>query len=178
MGQGSFERNAWRGELSSRVEALQKLILGDDHWSGIFQQFKEGDAPFSLHLAVFVQPYLNYILEKRKTVESRFSVVRIAPFKKVNPGDAILLKLSGGPILGIGQVSHAWFYNLDSESWHEIRKNFSVALCAQDPEFWRAREHATYATLMKLDHVRGIPPLQFKKQDRRGWVVLFDSSRN
>ena len=32
-----------------------------------------------------------------------------------------------------------WHYELDPESFSELRSEFSAALCAQDPEFWAAR---------------------------------------
>ncbi|KKM09381.1 hypothetical protein LCGC14_1722920, partial [marine sediment metagenome] len=50
--------------------------------------------------------------------------------------------------------------------------NFESALCAQDPQFWESRKHASYATLIKLREFNSISPIKFRKKDRRGWVVL------
>lgn len=129
-------------------------------------------APFGLHLAVLVEPYLRYILEGKKTVESRFSERRIAPYGNVQRDDVILLKRSGGPILGLCQVSNRWYYELDPPSWNEIRIEFSKMLCAQDPEFWRQRASAEFATLISLRNVLKIQPIKYSKNDRRGWVVM------
>ncbi|MBN8564807.1 MAG: ASCH domain-containing protein [Leptolyngbya sp. UWPOB_LEPTO1] len=128
--------------------------------------------PFTLHLGVFVEPYLQFILEGKKTIESRFATRRFAPYNQVEKGDVILLKQSSGPIVGICQVTHCWFYELDPESWETIQRDFAQALCAQDPEFWQQRQAASYATLMRVQFVKAIEPIPFAKRDRRGWVIL------
>ena len=126
----------------------------------------------NVHLAVFVEPFLEYVLSGRKTVESRFSSVRFPPFKRVARGDLVLLKASGGPVVGVCEVGAAWFYELEQESWSTIRREFARALCAEDPEFWQSREHAEYATLMYISRVKRLEPIKWPKRDRRGWVVL------
>jgi hypothetical protein len=129
-------------------------------------------APFGVHLAIFVEPYLEHVLAGRKTVESRFSIRPQAPYRAVSPGDVLLLKRSGGPIVGLCRVSEAWFYRLDPATWSSIRRDFAEELCAQDPAFWEARAGAEYATLLRIVDVRRISALTFDKRDRRGWVVM------
>ncbi len=126
----------------------------------------------TLHLAVFVEPYLQYVLEGQKTVESRFSTKRGAPYKRVKEGDIVLLKRAGGPVVGLCEVSYVWCYELDPTSWVEIKSTFEKALCASDPSFWEARESASFATLLQIQHVTVIEPVSCMKRDRRGWVVL------
>ena len=87
-------------------------------------------------------------------------------------GDLILLKKSSGPIVGFCLVKDSWFYQLKPSTWNEIRNNFESALCAQDPQFWESRKHASYATLIKLGEFNSFSPIKFRKRDRRGWVVL------
>lgn len=132
--------------------------------------YREGEP--TLHIAVFVEPYLRYILERRKTIESRFGVRRSPPYGQVREGDILFLKRSGGPVCGVCKVSQVWFYRLNRSSWNEIRKQFSEALCAQDPQFWKDREAATFATLMRIENVRRLDPIEIRKRDRRGWVVI------
>jgi hypothetical protein len=93
----------------------------------------------------------------------------------VSSGDAIFLKRAGGPVVGIARVKTVWSYELDESSWVEIRRQFSKALRAQDPEFWERRREASYATLMLVDHVMAIEPVVWQKKDRRGWVVVNDA---
>jgi hypothetical protein len=165
-------------EASNRaIECVVRLLRGDEYWSGRFADALVGVRPARvIHLAVFVQPYLQYMLDGLKTIESRFSAVRCAPFMRVSAGDLVLLKVSGGPVVGVAEVGRTWFYRLDPASWTTIRHEFTDALCAQDPAFWESRRHASFATLMQVARVRPIPPLSWPKQDRRGWVVLTDSS--
>jgi len=157
--------NSFLNDLISHVEE-------NEFWKRHLSSIAEDSLKNNLHLAVLVEPFLQYILDGKKTVESRFSRNRIAPFYQIKKNDVILLKRSGGPILGLCRADEIWFYNLEPESWKDIRRNFSVMLCAQDPEFWKSRKNASYATLIKLKDVAPIKPLSFKKHDRRGWVVL------
>jgi hypothetical protein len=123
-------------------------------------------------LAVFVDPFLDYILDGSKTVESRFSANRCAPFGKVCRGDIVLLKGTGGPVIGIARIGAVWSYRLNDSSWRLIRERFAAALRAQTPDFWEQRSGAAFATLMSIDRVRRLAPVEWKKRDRRGWVVL------
>lgn len=125
-----------------------------------------------IHLAIFREPYLGYILEGKKTVESRFSSNRCAPYKKVQRGDIILLKQTSGPIVAACKVDYVWNYQIDESSMANIRSEFTQMLCAQDPSFWEVRRHARFATLMLVNNVVSIDPIECNKRDRRGWVVL------
>lgn len=156
-----------------RLEAVMQMLASDAEWEPILREFIGAKRPrSSIHLAVFIQPFLAYILDGRKTVESRFSAVRIPPYGQVSRGDLVLLKESGGPVIGVCEIGAAWFYRLEPESWSTIRREFTQAMCAGDPEFWRNREGAAYASLMCVARARRFLPVPWPKRDRRGWVVL------
>lgn len=154
---------------------VRLALARDKEWSEYIGAPGAEQPRCGVHLAVFVEPYLGYVLDGSKTVESRFSVNRCAPFGKVRRGDIILLKRSGGGVVGIARVSVVWSYQLDEESWAGIRKRFAAALRAQDPDFWESKKGASYATLMRIDGVRSFRPVGWEKRDRRGWVVLQES---
>lgn len=149
--------------------------LKNPYWSKKAAKFSSNNS-YGIHLAIFVEPYLQYILDGKKTIESRFSINRFPPYHRVFTGDVLLLKKSGGPIIGICEVTDVWSYELDKNSWAEIRKDFTIALHVQDPEFWARRQHASFATLMKLKKPMKTSPIFLDKRDRRGWVVLKQSS--
>jgi hypothetical protein len=130
----------------------------------------------SIHLAVFVEPYLSFILDGKKTIESRFSVHRHAPFEQVSKGDLLILKQSSGPICGVCRVSHAWYYRLDPTSWSEIER-YASALCMDDSAFWAKKREASFATLIRIEDVIRIPEIPINKVDPRSWVVLKDVKR-
>src|ERR1700733_995238 len=79
-----------------------------------------------IHLGVFVEPFLEALLDGRKTVESRFSVHRWAPFDRVQSGDLILLKRSGGPVVGIAVAGEASYYELDADKLDDIRDRYAA----------------------------------------------------
>ena len=163
-------------------------MRGSIHWAdGLFDELTDqvaGTPLFSIlqgilgdtldngiHLAVFVQPYLDFVLEGKKTIDSRFSVNRHAPFQQVNNGDLLILKESSGPICGVCVISHAWFYDLNPASWSDIQK-FASALCMDDSHFWVKKRSACFATLMRLENVTRLRDISVQKVDPRGWVVL------
>lgn len=151
---------------------IMTAVKEDPIWNRHLQTVIDRTELFGVHLVVLVEPYLQYILEGKKTLESRFSINRIPPFEQIERGDVLLLKKSGGPILGICQINDYWHYTLDKSSWKIIRNEYSEKLCVKDPEFWRIKRNASYATLMYLSDIKSISPIYVKKGDRRGWVVL------
>jgi len=157
---------------------LVEMVKGDTHWEPFVEKInsKSTSSSIGIHLAIFVEPYLQFILEGKKTIESRFSANRAAPYNKIRKGDIILLKRSGGPIMGLCEVTDAWFYQLDPKSLGDIRREFTESLCAQDPAFWSSRKNASFATLMRIKNPLAIAPMAWTKRDRRGWVILKDRS--
>lgn len=124
------------------------------------------------HLAIFPRNYIDKILSREKTIESRFSKVKCAPYGQVSIGDIILLKEQSGPIRGQAEIAKVIFFSdLTPESVICIKKEYNNRLRADD-EFWEAKMDAKYATLMFLRDVQELPSQEFEKKDRRGWVVL------
>ena len=145
-------------------------------WENIFAN-KEWFNKYNIHLGVFIEPYLDLILKGKKTIESRFSINRCPPFQKALKDDIILLKRSGGPIVGVCQIAHVWSYTLDLQLWNEIKLVHSVALCIQDEKFWEQKQKSKFATLMKITNVTLLDvPIIITKKDKRGWVVLCDKT--
>ncbi len=170
---------------SNSLTSSIRQILGlaaekHEYWKSYLKKMLKCslDFTFGLHLAIFIEPYLKFILEGKKTVESRFSKHKVAPYQKIRSGDIILLKRSGGPILGICQVVKVWFIRLNPRKLTEIKQNFTDSLCIKDSSFWKNKKEATYATLMKIIHPVNIEPVKFIKHDRRGWVVLNSKKKN
>ena len=155
---------------SSLLEAVRERVRFDSYWNARLAQFPSLEQ--SVHLGVFVEPFLGFVLDGRKRVESRFSTTRRAPFRSVSSGDVLLLKRSSGPVLAIAEITASWDYELDDGAWQVIKTRFGPLLCVEDPEFWRSKASSCFATLMQLDQVRCFPPVTCPKRDRRGWVVI------
>ena len=160
----------WHTYIANKI---LPLVEGNPFWNNYLNDILlDKKLSVGIHLGIFVEPYISYILDGRKTVESRFGMRKQPPYGRVASGDILLLKYSGGPVIGICKISAVWFYQLDRKSWSTLRKEFADALCAQDSEFWQQRKHASFATLMQIKSVKQIPPVDFPKTDRRGWVML------
>ena len=159
-------------DLKKFVNNLKHELANDPYWKKSLSELTSSkSAQPNFHLAIFVDPFLTFMLEGKKTIESRFSINRIAPYHKITKGDVILIKESGGPIVGVCKVQERWYYNLDPKSWTEIRK-YEDALCITDPSFWKRKKKAAYGTLIKVHHIAQISPMEIEKKDRRGWIVL------
>lgn len=163
--------NGARGEL---LIAIERALAEDPFWSEYFRDQLTARPGSALHVAVFHEPFLTWVLEGRKRVESRFSQNQVAPFGSIEPGDVVLLKRVSGPLVGICHVNAAWSYRLDPNTWSFIRERFSELLCAEEDEFWIQRKDARFATLISIDAVRSLPDISYPKSDRRGWVVELD----
>lgn len=124
-----------------------------------------------MHVAIFSEPYLSLVLSGAKTVESRFSRNRCAPFGEVASGDIILIKQVAGPIRGVVLARQAWSYKLTSQPLGRLRQRFGDGIKADDA-FWEAQADAEYATLIELEFPAAIEPIAIEKRDRRGWVAL------
>jgi len=127
------------------------------------------------HLAIFTPPFLDLILEGKKTVEGRFSKVRCAPYEAIQTGDIVLMKEVGGLVKGSFVVAKVEsFENLTPEKLKKLETCYSEPLCASaDPGYWQRRRASKYATLMHVaNSTRFAQPFPFPKKDRRGWVVL------
>src|SRR5713226_860390 len=113
----------WRTAL---IDELRPWAAGDAFWEAYFERVcSDESGHYAVHLAVLVEPYLQYILDGKKTVESRFSSRRSTPYRRVRRGDIILLKRAAGPVVGLCQVSEVWFYRLEPKSWQDIRDCFT-----------------------------------------------------
>lgn len=145
----------------------------DCFWSPYWEENALGELPkVTTHLAIFVEPFLDYILEGKKTIESRFSIRRTPPFDVARKGDIIFLKRTSGPIVGVCKAENVWHYDLDPTTLEELRNKYAVALCADDPEFWAVRADAAFATLIRISNVKPLRDIDIKKNDPRGWAVL------
>jgi hypothetical protein len=130
----------------------------------------------TVHLAILREPYLEWILRGTKTIESRFSVNRVLPFERVLPGDVVLLKRSGGPIVGAfsaGVVFTSERVGRDAKEWLFGFRQWNSGICVDD-SFWMDRLNKRYATLIWIDQLCTLDPITIDSRggDRRAWIIL------
>lgn len=130
------------------------------------------------HLAILTQPYLDKIIVGKKTIESRFSKMRVPPFYKVQKGDILLLKETAGPIAAIALVANVKFFGpLKPRDVELVMAEYSDGLALEE-SFTKAKQDSKYATLINIGEVLPVKPLAITKSDRRAWVVLNDGTQN
>jgi hypothetical protein len=157
--------------LEFEVDSLLEQVDGHHFWLSYLSDARQQASCIGIHLAIFTEPFLSKILSGEKTIESRFSRNRCAPYGEIHDGDVILLKEVAGPICGIALARRIWCFELMDEPIDRIRHRFGARICADDG-FWEARADAHYATLIELDVPAAIEPISLDKRDRRGWVCL------
>jgi hypothetical protein len=121
---------------------------------------------------VLTEPYYGWVLDGSKTIESRFTLVRCAPWRSVAVGDLVLVKRPARPVGGIFRAGVTTYHELADDTAAQLRDRFARQLRATNDEFWSLRAHARYATLVSVTTPRPVPALAVPKRDRRGWVVL------
>jgi hypothetical protein len=149
---------------------LREYLGGDPDWTTALDQLARSRT--GLHLAVLTEPFLGWLLDGTKTIESRFSRVRCAPYGVVDEGDIVVVKKPGAPVTGVFQAGRSSSYQLTPAKVAELRDRYAAQICARDDDFWQQRADCAYATLIQVMHVRMLPALPFPKKDRRGWVQL------
>ncbi len=125
------------------------------------------------HLAVFDSDSAKLIFSGKKTVEGRFSKIKIAPFLSVSAGDAVYVKVSGEAIVGQFVVDRVIYFDHPTlDEIVEIKKKYAKQLAIRE-NFWLSHEKITYITLMFIRSVnRFLIAPEVTKKDLRGWVVL------
>lgn len=152
-------------------DEILEQVDGHKFWLSYLLDATRPSSFIGIHLAIFAEPFLSMVLSGEKTIESRFSRNRCAPYGEVGDGDIILVKEVSGPICGIALARRAWSYDLINEPIESIRRQFGDGIRG-DEAFWASRSDAHYATLIELDSATSIAPVTCDKRDRRGWVAL------
>lgn len=125
----------------------------------------------TLHLGVFNEPCLTYMLDGKKTIESRFSKKRIAPYNNITKDDIVFVKKSGGKIVAYFKIKEVRFYDLESFPASNIRHEFNKYLCVDD-EFWQKKKDSKYATLIFIKELVRLKPFSVQKKGMNTWIKI------
>lgn len=126
------------------------------------------------HIAILKQPFFDMVLSGEKTIESRWSMVKVAPYKKVSVGDKILLKETGKDVTATANVKKVQFYELTPEIVEDIRIKYGKLIGTDKFEDWKSTLQKKYCTLIWLDEVTPVEPIKVKRSNGAGWIVLKD----
>lgn len=167
---------SWKEKLVNYVVSeLEK----DISWKDISKKILN-NGNLGIHLAVFNEPFLSLVFSGEKKVESRFSINKISPYRRIDKGDLVIIKKSGGPVSGVFLSEEVEFYsNIDDHQLRNIENMYGKLICSyKDSNFWENRKLTKYASLIKIGKLRRIKPFQSEKKDRLGWTVIQNNLSN
>ena len=130
------------------------------------------------HIAILRQPFFDMVLSGEKSIESRWSMKKIAPYNKVKIGDEILLKLTGQPVTAIAKVKDVKYYELTPDIVEQIRVKYGKEIGTDKFEDWQSTLKKKYCTLIWLENIQTISPINVPKSNGAGWLVLKDEFDN
>lgn len=136
------------------------------------------DLRINCHLAVMRQPYMDYVMQGLKKVESRFSKKICAPYRCVNKGDIVLFKETGGAIRALSRVTEVKYYGyLNQEQTMGLMSNHKEELMLSE-DFIEEKRESHFASIFYLGEVLPVPSIKVEKRDMRSWVVLNNDSND
>lgn len=125
----------------------------------------------NIHLGIFSEPYLTYMLEGKRTIESRFSKNKIMPYNKINKDDIVIVKKSSGNVIAYFTIKEVLFFDLNITPIDEIKSKYGKELCA-DEKFWESKKNSNYATIIIIDKLTKLNPFAVHKKGMQTWIKL------
>jgi ASC-1-like (ASCH) protein len=103
-----------------------------------------------------MRPYVDLILQGKKTVESRLTMQARDPFDNIEKGDRIYFKQSSGPYCATAVAGHVLFEdNLTPRRIKEIQREYNHLICGEE-SFWNWKRNSNFCTLIWLRDVRPV----------------------
>lgn len=166
----------WKDKLLS--EFISQLRNSNQNFDPLISKITSNEG-VGIHLAIFNEPFVSAMFSKNKIMESRFSINRINPFRRIYEGDVVLIKKTAGNVVGFfisGKVEH-WVKSKGS-SFQDLETRYGKAICTYlEPNFWVNRKESRYGTLIGIKEIHFFKEFNIGKQDRTTWVVLKERNR-
>lgn len=124
------------------------------------------------HIAILRQPFFDMVLSGEKTIESRWSMNKVAPYEKVSVGDDILLKETGKDVTATAIVKDVKYYELTPKIVEAIRLQYGKQIGTNKFKDWEATLHKKYCTLIWLSNVKNVAPIKVKRSNGAGWLIV------
>lgn len=124
------------------------------------------------HIAIFQEPFYSFVINGKKSIESRWSNKKIAPFDKVKEGDILYIKKTGCNVTATAKVKLVKYFFLTPEIAEDIKKVYGNEICTDYFDDWEKYKNKKYCTLIWLDNVKNVDEFMVKKSNGAGWLVL------
>ena len=129
------------------------------------------------HIAILRQPFFDMILNGEKTIESRWSMHKVAPYGKVKVGDIILLKEMGKDVTATAKVKDVKYFELTPFMVEEIRMKYGRQIGTDKFVDWQSTLEKKNCTLIWLEDVKKVDPIQVPRSNGAGWIVVKNSEQ-
>lgn len=131
------------------------------------------------HLAIMSRSVIEAILSGHKTIETRFSKHKIAPFGMVSVDDLVFIKPPGEDIIGQFRVKKVFNFEGLTEKdieniFNEYKERIGWGKMEEEERYFEDKKNSLFGTLIFIGESERLitSPIKFKKRDQRGWVVL------
>jgi hypothetical protein len=127
----------------------------------------------AVHVATLKLGYLQAILRRTKTVESRLYKTAQPPWDRAAVGERVYFKVGGGPFMARAVVDEVHqFDGLTPAKVRRLRRDWGPAVGGDDA-YWASKADANYAVMLRLSHVEpmDVGPA-YPKSAWRSWHVL------
>ncbi len=124
------------------------------------------------HIAILRQPFYDMVLSGEKTIESRWSMHKVAPYNKVSKGDTILIKETGKDVTATAKVQEVRYYELTPKKVEEIRQEYGRQIGTDKFEDWETTLQKKFCTLIWLEDVQKVEPIKVPRSNGEGWICL------
>lgn len=126
-----------------------------------------------IHVAILKRPYLQMILRGEKTVESRLTRTRQPPYRAIEPGERLFLKVSAGPFVATAVAGEVEFHeDLTPAKVDALRARYQPTVRGDDA-YWHVKRDSRYATFI---HLTGVEPLdvgpKYPPVNMKAWHLL------
>jgi len=125
-----------------------------------------------MHLGIFKQPFLDLMLDGKKTIESRFSKNKIAPYGIISENDIVIVKESSKNVIALFTIKEVLQFSMKDTSVHSLKEKYNNEILA-DNQFWDNKEKTSnYATLIRINKLIKLKPFSINKVGMQSWIVL------
>ena len=129
------------------------------------------------HIAIMAPSWkmIDKILSGEKTVESRWSQQRRAPWNRISTGDTVYFAESGR-IKASATVADVSQYEITSDRQrHQLLRDNASALAVAPEAFYTYIEKSKYVVFITLKNIKPEPNISFKKKEfgpRATWITI------
>ena len=132
------------------------------------------------HIAFLKPKYFKKIINKEKTIESRWYKYKKPPFQQISVNDILYLKESGKPVSAKANVSKVLFFdNLNPKKIKQLLKKYGKNI-GVEMSFFNEIKDKKFCILVFFKNLRNIKPFEINKSgygNRVAWIVINDISK-